>query len=334
MSPSCDGTLTASGGSFATFNGYPAGTYTVSDSAPAGYILQLACWTTDTPAAGGSSLTAAVGNGATLTWNLAYVAGTPWVQGTGGDVYGSQSITSPVGAGASPRFFVTDGVTGGFPGVVTYGTAYDFDPSVTAQGEGYVSSKGWLVNEAYAPTDYYAVMYKRFGSPAATETGTTTYNSERTSGTYFVDGDLSINTADWNVTSGESIVVFVDGNLTINRRVNLSGSGFVAFIVNGNISVDPSVGVAYSSSTPVLEGVYITSPTGTFSTGASTTPGAERFVGEGMFIAGDTNLQRDLDSVGQNNTTSAELFIYNPQLLITMPEAMKDVPVAWQEVAP
>jgi hypothetical protein len=102
--------------------------------------------------------------------------------------------------------------------------------------------------------------------------------------------------------------------------------------VNGNITVASTVGVPYTSSAPVVEGVYITSPSGTFSTGSSGS-GTERFVGRGTFIAGNFLLQRDVGSAG-NPTTSAELFIYNPQLLLTMPDAMKQLSVSWQEVAP
>jgi len=53
-----------------------------------------------------------------------------------------------------------------------------------------------------------------------------------------------------------------------------------------------------------------------------------------MFIADNFLLQRDLDSYGGNSGSSAELFEYNPQLLLTMPDVMKDQPVTWSEVAP
>ncbi|MEK7592187.1 MAG: hypothetical protein AAB508_02220 [Patescibacteria group bacterium] len=83
-----------------------------------------------------------------------------------------------------------------------------------------------------------------------------------------------------------------------------------------------------------MEGVYITSPAGTFSTGTSTSVGTERFVGKGTFVAGNFSLQRDLASVVQNSNVSAELFTYNPALLFNMPDSMREVPITWQEVAP
>jgi hypothetical protein len=52
-----------------------------------------------------------------------------------------------------------------------------------------------------------------------------------------------------------------------------------------------------------------------------------------MFIAGNFSLARDVGGIN-NTTTSSEMFIYNPRLLLTMPAAMKKMPVSWQEIAP
>jgi hypothetical protein len=52
-----------------------------------------------------------------------------------------------------------------------------------------------------------------------------------------------------------------------------------------------------------------------------------------MFVAGNFTLGRDVGDAG-NTTDASELFIYNPQLLMTMPEQMKKLSVSWQEVAP
>jgi hypothetical protein len=314
----------------------PYTTYGFSDSPSGDYVYKLGCWVrTAVAASSGSGSSADLYSGSTLTWQVAYVSGVGWFQAQGGDVYASAQLQSLIPSGASPRYFDL-APTGGTAGVVSYGSAYDFANGSSDAGDTYISSPQWLANETHTSADYYAVMYHRFGSPAADYTGDTILASELLSrdDPYFIDGNLTISTTDWSITNGENVVVFVDGNLTINRSINLSGTGFVSFIVNGDISIDPSVGVAYSSSAPVIEGVYITSTAGTFSTGASSNVGTERFVAEGMFIAGDFNLQRDLDSIGRNTTTASELFIYNPQLLITMPEEMKDIPVTWQEVAP
>ncbi|MEK7543678.1 MAG: hypothetical protein AAB557_02325 [Patescibacteria group bacterium] len=84
----------------------------------------------------------------------------------------------------------------------------------------------------------------------------------------------------------------------------------------------------------------------------------ERLVGQGIFVAGSFLLQRDLESITQNDTTAAELFLYNPRLLIAMPDSpstlssirarslrtmaprfrsglrMRDVPITWPAFVP
>jgi hypothetical protein len=231
--------------------------------------------------------------------------------------------------------FIRDGTTGGYPGVATYGNDYNFDSSWLTHGENWVSSRNWIVHDTAPATNFYQLMYQRFSSPTPTATGPTTLSS-RLSGSptpYYYDGNLTIDAPAWTIPSSDTVVVFVSGNLTINTPIGIKPGGFIAFIVNGNISVDPSVGVPYTSSSPILEGIYITSPTGTFRTGDSSNPGTERFVGKGMFIAGTFLLQRDVKDAG-NTIASSELFIYNPQLLLTMPDAMKQLSVSWEEVAP
>jgi hypothetical protein len=324
------------GGTYATWAVVGDQTYSVDDTpTPSGYVLKLACHTN------GTGISAFIGGGQTVTWELGYSLGTPWFQvGGGGDAYAQTSIRSYIPAAASPQYFSLDG-TGGSPGFVQYGTSYDFDSSPTGEGETLVSSNGWLTNDTTIQPDYYAIMYKRFGSPATPDySGGTTVDSlsDFTSlahdSPYYVTGDLTIDGADWAIGPGQRVVVIVDGNLTIRNRINHSSGGFVAFIVNGNITVDSSVGVTWDSSLPVLSGVYITSPDGIFVTGPTIAAGSARFVGRGIFIAGGFAMQRNLDIISHNTDTAAELFLYNPRLLITMPDEMKDVPITWQEVAP
>jgi hypothetical protein len=310
--------------------------YTLLSTPPSAYILRLPCWTTGSSSGTGMSAPMAIGD--TITWNLGYSLGTPWIQAQGGDVYAASGISSAVSTLATPREFVLSG-SGGFPGVTTYGASYDFDPDLVGKGETYVSSPNWLANETYDTTDYYQVFHKRFGAPVdpdifSDQNAVTQPASRETP--YYVVGDMATS-GNWAVGDGEMIVFLVDGDLTINGSINITGAnntGFVAFIVNGDITIDPSVGNPLATTTPNLEGVYITSTAGTFHSGSSTSAGNERLVVEGTVVAGNVALERDLDSVGGNPTAPSELFIYNPQLLITMPDAMRDVPIKWEEVAP
>ncbi|MBI5841283.1 MAG: hypothetical protein HZB19_14385 [Chloroflexi bacterium] len=245
--------------------------YFLSSSVSSNYVLKLACWNRDTPAGSGTGTAASMSvNGSNLTWDIGYVSGTPWTQASGGDVYASGTLRSFVPSGTTPRVFSTDG-SGGYPGVVTYGTSYDLD-SGTGQGGTYISSTNWLVNDTLPAVDYYEYFWHRYGSPATSTTDPAFDNllavTKPPSSTtpYYVVGDLTTS-GNWSVGSGESIVIIVDGNLTINGRVNITGSGFIAFIVNGNVTVDTTVGATSASTTPVVEGIYITSPIGAFVSG-------------------------------------------------------------------
>ena len=324
---------TQSGTSYVTFAGIVGGSYTLIPTPPINDVLVRACWakSLNTPLLGeGTSTTLSVPTDAdTITWNVGYTYGTPWVQTQGGDVAASGTITSLVPV---PQLFTLDG-TGGYPGIVSYGSDYDFDQGSLGKGETLVSSKNWLVKEAPAATDYYQLFFRRFGAPQTNDNALFVNLAAVARPTsrptpYYIVGDVTTS-GNWSVGAGEKVMFLVNGNLTINGTINITGTGFVAFIVSGNITVSPSVGVAYNSSIPVLEGVYITSPTGTFSTGTSSVPGSERFVGKGTFIAGNFLLQRDLDALGQNPNYAGELFIYNPQFLITMPDQMRNVPITW-----
>lgn len=323
---------TQSGANYVTFSSTYAGTYTLSPTVPSDYVLRRACWQSTNPAGSGEGLSVnAVADG-TLTWDVGYSAGSGWAQTKEGNVYAGGTIKNLVPSLASPRVFNLDSASL-YPGIVTYGTDYDFD-SAGGKGANLVSSKNWLANQTNTTVDYYQLFYRRVGSPTTPDifadlTAVTKPASRPTP--YYVVGDMTTN-GDWVVGNGESIVFLIDGNLTMGGNVNITGTGFVAFIVKGNITVSPGVGRLYSSSAPDIEGIYVAG--GTFLTGTASVLNKERFVGKGMFVANSFALERDLDSLGRNITTSAELFTYNPQLLFTMPDYMKDVPVTWQEVAP
>jgi hypothetical protein len=324
------GAKSANGGSYATWLNVPPDiTYSIISPNISGFTAQLACLSTDNGVSWSTGQPSyLLSPGGTLIWNLGYTVVGPWVQtGGGGDVYVYNTLQSKIPMHAPSYPFCDDGA-GGTPGVVTYGSSYNI-------GDGSLSSSGWLVKEQYASTNFYDLFYHRFGSPTTENLPNTISNKLASNATpYYKNGPVTIDTNNWNILSGESVVVFVNGNLTIRKKINIAAGGFAAFIVNGNIIIDPVVGGPAASDSSVIDGIYITSPAGTFQTGNSSNAGTERFVGHGIFIAGGFSLNRDLESVGANHLTSAELFLYYPQLLLTMPDKMKEVPITWQEVAP
>jgi len=324
-----------------TFTNQPAGSYSIN------YTLPSAEWTLITPCLYrngvlvGYGQSATLYSGDTLEWRFGFTSGAPWAQVNGGNVYASGTLRSYIPS-VTPRVFDVDG-GGGYPGIVTYGTDYDFDNEWSSTGNTLVSSQNWLVNTTQTRVNYYDYFYRKYGAPSVSTTNSAFVNplavvqpsSSRTP--YYFVGDMTTS-GDWLVGDGESIIVIVDGNATIGGKINIVGTGFVAFIVNGTITVSSNVGTTASSDVPVVEGIYIAMKadrTGGFISGTSTSASTARLVGKGMFIADDFVLQRNLDGYGVGNAGSAaELFIYNPRLLLTMPEEMKENSVTWQEVAP
>jgi outer membrane biosynthesis protein TonB len=337
------GARSQSGSAYSSWTNVPSAiSYRIDAAPPAGYTIQAACFRRDlTNPLTGTGTSAFMGSGETIQWDLGYTIGSAWSQAVGGDVYVSGSLRSPIPVvppAPAPRVFLRSAA--GVPaGVVSYGTTYDLD-STASVGETLVSGTNWLTKDTLRTVDYYQLMLQRFGGIPLTWDFTSpaspipqpSYKTDM-SVPYYIKGNMTTQ-GNWLVGDGKKLIVFVDGNLTVSGKINVAGSGFIAFIVNGDITVSPTVGGLYTSEAPVVEGVYITSPTGTFHTGASTNPGTERFVGKGTFVAGDFALERDLDVVGTNYETSAELFIYNPAFLISMPDGLRETSVRWQEVAP
>lgn len=340
---------TQAGGAYVAWNAVLGGNYTLTDIPATDHTIQQACWSTNTGRSGEGlfALLSVPTEGETLTWDIGYTRGSAWAQAKEGNVYSSGILRSFVPSGTIPRSFILDG-PGGLPGVAFYGTSYDFDSSLVGTGGSYVSSKNWLVNESYATINYYDLFYRRFGGMTTENTtdavGGAIDKSAMTkpaTGTYYLKGPVTTNSGGWVIGATEKTVIIIgestpgagDASLTIGGPITISAGGFVAFIVNGNITVASSVGGLYTLDTPTIEGVYVTSPTGTFATSLGAI-GKERLVAQGMFVAGSFLLQRDLESVSGNITTAAELFLYNPQLLFSMPDSMRDVPITWEEVAP
>lgn len=329
-----------SGAAYVQFNNLVGGTYTlVADTHSVSYIPKLYCYNSSVNGMGSSaSLSwnlAVPADNENISWDLGYVFGYAWTQAAGGaDVYAAGQVKSLV-PGVTPRYFNLDG-SGGYPGVVTHGAGYDFDIEDVTTGGQLVSSRGWLANEAYPAADFYQLLYQRLGGkPVSVDyvnPGSVSQPVNRKA-PYYVSGDMVTN-GNWSVSGSDPLIFVVDGNLTIGGRINISGSGFAAFIVKGNITVNPGVGTSdlTANATPVVEGVYVAN--GTFFTGNSSVSGRERLVGKGVFMANGFSLERDLDSILANGAAAAELWIYNPKLLITMPDLLRDVAYRWEEVAP
>lgn len=330
---------TQSGVTPVTWNNRTPGSYTLTASPPdPNYMTGNPCLYRNGTLVGYAWFANANG-GETVRWEIGYTYGTPWAQTGGGDAYASATLRSYIPM-VTPRVFGLDGAAG-YPGVMIYGNSYDFDASSFSLGSSLVSSQNWLVDAARTSVDYYDYFYQQYRSPTATDNAlffnlAAVDKPASREAPYYIAGNMGTN-GDWSVGDGESIVFLVEGDLTINGRIDITGSGFIAFIVHGNITIDSSVGTAVSSTDSVVDGIYIATTeagSGTIDTGVSTAASTARFTGEGMFVADSFILRRDLEPYGGNTEYAAELFVYSPQLLITMPAAMQNMTVVWREVAP
>ena len=128
----------------------------------------------------------------------------------------------------------------------------------------------------------------------------------------------------WTVAVGEKYVIFVNGDLRIANDIQVAGGGFLAFIVAGDVIIEPSV--------TTLQGIYVASSN--FVTESQYELGVTNDVQlktQGSIVAwGTISLGRNL-GIG-NSSIPAEEFGYRQDLLTNMPQKMKTYAMQWQEV--
>jgi hypothetical protein len=151
-------------------------------------------------------------------------------------------------------------------------------------------------------------------------------------GVYGWNGDLTI--SDWNtpydVGNGltqEKIVIFINGNLTINTtEFKVKNTHFLLFVVSGNIIINPSV--------TTLEGIYVAN--GTIQIGTSGQNLDSALKANGMFIGwGDGGGEGiDFGRNLANDSLPAEVFTFRPDFLVNAPDFLKKHQFYWQEITP
>lgn len=176
-----------------------------------------------------------------------------------------------------------------------------------------------------------------------------------------VSGNVNIDeTQDFNLTNGQSLVVFVDGNLilddsntndTNHKITSVAQGGFLAFIVSGDIIVTADVGYELDPlvpSTPTVsnvssnvEGVFVANHDLIIQskTAIGEVPPDRKFIGAGTFVGWDNvllNRTFDDNSFGPilNNSQAIENFVYRPDLLANWPVKLKASTSNWREVDP
>ena len=221
-------------------------------------------------------------------------------------------------------------------GVITFWLGnYDFSDGSASEGVDYVAEAKIPVNRGIEGYDFFYRQFEMgiepdddFGIAGQSKTGVEKPGSgplnERA---YYSDGDLTLNGGSWGMVPTESVVVFVDGDLVVDTDITTPLTGFIAFVVSGDITF--LGGDADSTSeTPFVQGVFIADGS------INVNSGTEKFIGEGIFIGwGGVVLSRDFGDAS-NNTDPAELFIYRPDFVSNAPDAMRRPVMRWNEVAP
>ncbi len=166
-------------------------------------------------------------------------------------------------------------------------------------------------------------------------------------------GDLTIRPSDgstWAVDGNEALIIFVDGNLTIDgsslstgAAIQVKTNGFLGFIVNGSIIFNESVGNSDPAASDTnVEGLYVADNSIVIEANPNANIADKKFIGAGTFVAWDQDgsggiqLNRNYADSGdgalENHTNPTEMFLFRPDMLINIPVELQSTDVLWQEV--
>lgn len=299
----------------------------------------------------------------------AYSNNNAWWQILGGNIFSQQNIQSYIPLSELP------GYCNNTPGCVP--ALIDTDPEATLESPGFAfsqdgflsttqssgasylhtTSSRTLAQQANAtsfdlPIENYTFFAKKMQSQRSSLPSSQKPTSSTQPAIYIHAGNLTITDQNaWHVTNTEQIIVFVQGNLNIgdttggNTRVitvDPGGTGFLAFIVSGDIIISPQVGYTDITTNPhtpniaVVEGVFLADGKITIQ-GISDTQDT-KFIGAGTFVGWDgVELQRSFTQSGDNslnNQSPAETFIFRPDFVMNTPQVMKSAHFHIREVQP
>lgn len=221
------------------------------------------------------------------------------------------------------------------------------------EANGYLTQRpgnSYAVSTTSQVKENYAYFYKVYGAGVhATPFPSNPDDAEKPpalgedDASYLRDGDLMIDTHAWQVSSGETIVVFVTGNLVLRdsnhlrQLIQVERGGFLAFIVQGDVVIEASVGNDnLDDTTANIEGVFIADGQIIVQSRGEAAGGDDRFVGAGTFVGwGGVELQRDFSDGDtrkqENRVRPTELFMYRPDFVAHTPARMKRAHYIWQE---
>ena len=293
----------------------------------------------------------------------ANVADTAWFQTLGGSSWAANSISSLIPASTCTPPSCTPALIADDPN----GTADSAGFPLTQNGSITTSATGeTYIHEADArttavqgqatgvtvPTENYDYFYDKLENEIQVLASSDKPIVGSDLEVFKYTGNLTIDeNGTWNVASNEKVVVFVDGNLTIddtaggeNRIITVAkgGDAFLMFVVSGDINITANVGYnnIYTDPTQTdisnVEGVYVAN--GVFAVDGQEGVTDKKFIGAGTFVGwGGVELTRNFDDGTDptlNDSAATETFIFRPDLLVNAPKAVKSAQMTWREVEP
>jgi hypothetical protein len=191
-----------------------------------------------------------------------------------------------------------------------------------------------LARDPFSTALDYNSFYQKLGSPTAPNFINGNLAEITGDGIYYANTDITIDNV-WSFPAGRKAIILIDGNLTIKKRITVPVGSFLAFIVSTNINITGNVGDKDAAPTPDLEGVYFCD--GLLNTNSDNDTGSGfRLVAQGIFAAkgGFVLSTPGRDVKNDNPTTPAELFVFRPDFIANMPQALLFSSYSWQEKAP
>jgi len=267
-------------------------------------------------------------------------ASSAWFQTEVGNVHSSEDIYN---AGLpSGEYFSDKGESNSGPGVVSYDHWLPLEPSDL--GEGNLSSTNWLVNTEISSSPYnYNYFYKVLDQPDLIPPplpNRKIWSSDLPAADGMIAFESSIRMGDnWEIGT-KKIVILVQGEFLINARIRIDIDGGGSLVVAARDGIGVSKRIAVNGlNLNTIEGFFFTD--GPFYSNVNPslnlTPANDiknnRLVIDGGITANEFDFRRNLGEE-RNQTIPAELFRYNPRLLLNTYPGLWARKHAWEELAP
>ncbi len=325
--------ITSGGDNYLDVTTIADGSYSQSVTIPGSYVLgnyRLGSGFVSTPdlVCDGSSVEFVLGGEGVAVRSFGFLRDYDgWWQAVGGDVYGGLGMKSvipgscTVGEGCQPYLIKAD--ANGESGLAKYlSGSIDLGSNESAS----VGPDGWVANSGYVGQNtnhtYYTSKMALLEKTSWAGSGKPVFNPEigEDYEIYMYTGTATI---DFDVAANEKMIFMVGGDVDVTVDINVAEGGHLAVIASGSITFASNVGQ--------VEGWWVGDSLNIESTGDEGTEVV--FRGEGSFV-GWNGVSLNRDRGGLNATQPAEEFVFRPDLMINVPDALKFSRYVWQEKAP